>query len=206
MNERKKTRTILLCVFIGALLCAIIVLTLFRAIRPLKQRMAVEEMITRVPALRAFVEERVELFDDVEAIFQEHRQDFTHLYYRDNHITFTPNSGGYYENLEDSQVFSEVEKGKIYELFTVVGPLVSYSGSQFGLDDNEYSLDYLAELRLAKVEETGVEDWLTMSYYMEEVADDWYAYVTPCIYPKIFLQPGEYREQRLDRGLVQLSD
>lgn len=202
MKERKRTGPILLRVLIGAILCVIVVNIFFRASRPWKQRAAIEELIARIPTLQTFVEEREELFDAVDEILQAHKQDFTHMNGKGEQVYFTPDRGSHYEKLKDSEVFSEQEKEKIYAVFAEDGPVVSYNSGQFALDEDEYSLNTLAELRLARVKGDDVEDWLTMTYYMEEVADDWYAYVTPCIYPHIFLDLEEYREQREDGGLV----
>lgn len=201
MKERKRAGPIFLRVLIGATLL-IVVLILFWDNRPWKQRVTIEKMIARIPTVQTFVVEREELFNDVEEILQAHEQDFTHMNGKGEQVYFTPDRGGNYEALKDSKVFSEQEKEKIYAIFAEDGPVVSYNSSQFLLDEGEYSLDNLAELRLARVKGDDVEDWLTMTYYMEEVADDWYAYVTPCIYPHIFLDLEEYREQREDGGLV----
>lgn len=178
----------------------------FRAGRPQRQQEAVEEMIARIPTVQTFVEEQKELFDDVEEILQAHEQDFTYMDGKGEQIFFTPDRGGHYEELKDSEAFSEREKEKIYAVFAEEGLVVSYNSGQFLLDEDEYSLDNLAELRLAKVEDDEVENWLHFAYYMEEVAPKWYAYVTPCIHPNVFLRLDEYKAQREDGGLVRLPE
>ena len=206
MKERKRTGPILLRVLIGAILCVVVGNILFRASRPWKQRAAIEEMIARIPTVQTFVVGREELFNDVEEILQDHKQDFTHMDGKGEQVYFTPDRGGHYEALKDSEVFSEREKEKIYAVFAEDGPVVSYNSGQFLLDEDEYSLDNLAELRLARVEDGQEENLLSIAYYMEEVADGWYAYVTPCIHPNVFLRLDEYKAQREDGGLVRLPE
>lgn len=205
MKERKRAWPIFLRVLIGAILL-IVVLILFWDNRPRKQRVAIEEMIARIPTVQTFVVEQEELFNDAEEILQAHKRDLTHMNGKGEQVYFTPDRGGHYEALKDSEVFSEQEKEKIYAVFAEDGPVVSYNSGQFLLDEDEYSLDNLAELRLARVEDGQEEDLHSIAYYMEEVADGWYAYVTPCIHPNVFLRLDEYKAQREDGGLVRLPE